>query len=268
MKTTLVCVGIWLGAVCVGAAQTAPAYPYRTVTYLAPGGAVLPGPEGAKFRKEEVFRDSLSGSVRLYDAAGNLKESTPYADIKHQIMLGPHTTFYDNGNVRTKIDFVGNKRQGELLVYYPEGKLKRKETYEADQRKTGECFAPDGSVVAYFPYEVMPSYKGGGTEAFVRAIQMNVRYPAEALRAQTQGRVFVAFTVAASGQVENIKIVKGVSDALDAATIAAVKKLTGVTPGKVDGEPVAVHLTVPITYTITAEPTPFRNEGRGMSNPY
>lgn len=252
------------------AAQVAPTGPTKWVHYIAPDGHVLPGPEGADHRVERDYRDSISGVERIYSASGILKMSTPYAHLARHIKLGPQTTFYENGQLRSKQDFVGNKRNGELVVYYPDGKVKRHETYVADVRQSGDCFAPDGSTVAFTEYEVMPTYQGGGKENIVRAVAANVRYPAEALRAQSQGRVFVAFRVGVNGQVQDIRVVKGVSDALDAAAIAAVKKLGTFTPGTQDGEVVAVSFTVPVTFRITVAPPSYHapNQRSGFGSPY
>ncbi|GAB3846836.1 hypothetical protein GCM10028822_07410 [Hymenobacter terrigena] len=235
-------------------AQSRPTYPYKTVTYIGSDNHVLPGPEGAHHWLEYVYRDSLSGTIRQYSAAGKLQESTPYADMAHLIKLGPKTTFYDNGNVRSKEDFVAAKRNGEFVVYYPEGQVKRRETYVADVRQTGECFAEDGSTVPFYEYTRMPSYKGGGTDKMTRAIAANVRYPDEALRNQIQGRVFVAFEVGLNGEVANAKVVKGLGYGLDEAALNAVKKLTGFVPGQLDGVPVAVSFTLPVIFSISQAP--------------
>jgi len=239
-------------------AQTHPAYPYKTTEYLSKEGKALPGPEGAFQRIERTFRDSLSGAERVYNAAGKLMEMTPYADMEHRVKLGPRTTFYENGQLYTKADYVGANLQGEFVVYYLEGQVKRRETYEAGERKTEACFAKDGSPVPYFPFEVMPVYDKGGNDEIVRAVQMNVRYPVSALKNQEQGRVFVSFVVNATGGVENVQVVKGVSPALDGATVDAVKKLKPFTPGRLDGEPVAVSFTVPVTFKIQEAPRTVR----------
>ena len=231
-------------------AQSHPTYPRKTTEYIGKFGQKLPGPEGAHHRIDRTFRDSLSGNERIYNAAGKLLEITPYADMVHLIKLGPRTTYFETGQLHTKDDYVGAKRNGEFLVYYPEGQLKRREIYVADERKSEACFAKDGSAVPYYPYEVMPVFERGGNEEIVRAIQLNTHYPVQALRNQEQGQVFVSFDVSEVGKVENVRIVKGVSASLDAETIAAVDKLKLFTPGRLDGEPVSVSFTLPITYMI------------------
>jgi protein TonB len=247
------------GSIGISLAQSRQVYPYKTVEYIAADNHVLVGPEGAHHRIERTFRDSLSGTVRMYDAAGRIKEITPYADMAHLITYGVRTTFYESGQMHTKEDLVASKRNGEFVVYYPDGRVKRRETYEANERKTAECFGADGSPVAYFPYEVMPTYRGGGTEKIVQSIQASVRYPAEALRNNVQGRVYVSFRVAPTGEVADMKIVKGLGNGLDEATIEAVKKLSKFNPGLLDGEAVSVSFTVPITYKITQAPLPSPN---------
>ena len=230
--------------------QITPAYPRKTTEYVDEYGQKLPSAEGAHHRIDRTFRDSISGTERVYNAAGKLLEITPYAHIVHRVKLGPRTTYYETGQLHTKDDYVGSKRNGEFVVYYPEGQVKRRETYLADERKSETCFAKDGSPVPYYPYEVMPVYEHGGQDEIVRAIQFNTHYPMQALRNQEQGRVFVSFTVNEVGKLENVRVVKGVSPSLDAETLAAVHKLKPFTPALLDGEPVAVSFTVPITYAI------------------
>ena len=248
-------------------AQSRSSYPYKITEYIDAFGQKLPSEDGAHHRIERTFRDSLSGSEKLYNAAGKLTQITPYADMAHLIKLGPQTTFYETGQLRTKEDFVGAQRNGEFLVFYPEGKHKRREIYMADKRQSGNCFAPDGSPVAFYEYEKMPTYKGGGTNKLTQDIAANVRYPAEALRAQTQGKVFVTFQVGVNGQVEDIKVLKGISAALDAAAIAAVKKLGVFDPGTQDGEPVAVSFTIPVTFSITEAPPIYRSPNQNTGFP-
>lgn len=234
-------------------AQVAPAYPRKEVEFIAADGSMLPSAEGADHRVERTYRDSVSGVKRVYGPKGNLQSSTPYAHLNLGLKFGSQLTFFDDGKVATKIDYVGNKRNGELVSYYSGGQVRRHETYLADVRKTGECFAEDGSPVPFFEFETLPTYKGGGLEKIVRAISGKVHYPAEAIKNEVQGKVFISFVVGVGGEVEDVKVVKGILG-LDAAAVAAVKKLTGVVPGTQDGKPVAMTLIVPVEFVITKMP--------------
>ncbi|PJJ60533.1 energy transducer TonB [Hymenobacter chitinivorans] len=266
----LLAAGILLSLPEAASGQAPRSYPYRTVTYLAPNGAQLPGPEGAGSRIERTFRDSLSGSARHYNAAGKLERITPYA-VMDVLKLGPETTYYDTGQLHTKDDYVGSKRNGEFVVYYPDSKVRRREIYVDDKRQSGECYAPDGSMVPFYEYRTMPLFKGAsmsekaGMNKVLAAVAATLQYPASALRNQTQGQVFVTLTVGPAGEVTGVSLAKSVSPDLDAAAIAAVKRLPAFTPGHVDGVNTGFAFILPINFAITGGstqyPSPMRHRG-------
>lgn len=62
------------------------------------------------------------------------------------------------------------------------------------------------------------------------------------------GKVFVSFVVGPSGTVKEAKVVKGSNGGCNAAVLAAVGKLPRFSPGKQNGRPVAVVLTIPLEF--------------------
>jgi len=97
----------------------------------------------------------------------------------------------------------------------------------------------------------MPELPGGsGTQAIVQAIQSRVSYPPRALQAQIEGRVFVEFAVTATGRVARIRVMKGLVPACDSAVVQAVQRLPRFRPGRVEGKPVWVQFTLPVTFRI------------------
>lgn len=111
--------------------------------------------------------------------------------------------------------------------------------------------APADKVYTYV--EQMPQLPGGGGQAaVVTAIQQHVSYPPRAMRAHAEGRVFVGFTVAASGLVEDVGLVKGFRPDCDSTVVAAVKQLPRFRPGMQAGQAVPVHFTVPVTFRLQA----------------
>ena len=116
---------------------------------------------------------------------------------------------------------------------------------------------PPPTAASLFTYvEEMPQLPGGGfNKAIVEFIQQHLVYPSVAPASRKEGRVFVSFTVAKTGKVRDIKIVKGLSVAYDAAVVAAVQQLPNFTPGMQrfppktgKKQPVDVSFTVPITF--------------------
>jgi protein TonB len=82
-------------------------------------------------------------------------------------------------------------------------------------------------------------------------VQMQVKYPPAALRAQQQGAVYVYFEVAASGAIEHAQIISSAGEALDAEVLRVVQQLPAATvPAKLQGQPVRIFYLMPITFHI------------------
>jgi len=87
---------------------------------------------------------------------------------------------------------------------------------------------------------------GGGNAALVAALQKNIKYPKPTTANPMEGRVVVAITVAADGSIREAKVVKSPRPDCGAAVLAAVQKLPRLVPGKQNGQPVPVVVTVPL----------------------
>lgn len=111
----------------------------------------------------------------------------------------------------------------------------------------GSAPVANAETKVYTYVEQMPQLPtGGGSAAIGAAIRQAI--PAATAGACPGGRVFVAFTVQPDGTVTDAKIVKGLSNACDEATLAAVGKLPRFVPGKQNGRAVAVSFTVPVQF--------------------
>lgn len=238
--------------------------PLKSVEYLDSAHHLLPSAVGAMERVETVYRDSIAGAVRVLYASGKLKSFTPFGHVRHKIRHGGATTWYESGQLHTREEYVAGKLDGERLVYYPDGTLRRKERFVDDKRTAGACLGPDGKPVPYFEYMQMPVYSegDGSNSAVVQAIQRRTNYPEKALALRLNARVFIGFTVNRFGAVTNVRTVKEPSieqiapnlrqafNKMKEAALKAAQNLKPFTPGKLDGENVAVGYTVPITFTV------------------
>lgn len=97
--------------------------------------------------------------------------------------------------------------------------------------------------------EVEPQFPGGESE-MIQFIQQNVSYPEYAREMGEQGTVYVQFVVNTDGEVQNEKILKGVSASLDKEALRVVRKMPNWNPGLQDGEPVRVRYQLPIKFKI------------------
>lgn len=112
--------------------------------------------------------------------------------------------------------------------------------------------APAPPAEAIYTYaEQMPIFRVRGTDSLLTYVQRRVRYPAAAIQAQAQGRVFIGFVVNKLGQVEQAKVVKGVHPALDQEALRVVQALPPwQAPGKQGARPVSVALTIPVAFQL------------------
>ncbi|MCH2235787.1 MAG: energy transducer TonB [Crocinitomicaceae bacterium] len=97
--------------------------------------------------------------------------------------------------------------------------------------------------------EVDPMFPGGEAE-MNKFIQENVEYPQMSIEMGEQGIVYVEFVVNKNGSIEQVKVVRGVSDALDAEAKRVVKTMPRWTPGEQAGKPVRVRFTIPIHFRL------------------
>ena len=99
--------------------------------------------------------------------------------------------------------------------------------------------------------EKMPEFPGG-QQALFRTLGQTVQYPAEAIAKRVEGRVLVSFVVASTGQVQQVKLARGIDPLLDAEALRAVAALPAFVPGRQAGKAVAVSYTLPIIFKLPA----------------
>lgn len=97
--------------------------------------------------------------------------------------------------------------------------------------------------------DTFPEYTGGQS-AMVDKLVAELSYPETAKADSLEGTVFVQFVVNTAGQVEQVKVAKGVRDDLDTEALRVVTQLNSWQPGTKNGEPVNVQYTLPIKFQL------------------
>ena len=90
----------------------------------------------------------------------------------------------------------------------------------------------------------------GGMEALSQYIVDNIRYPEQAKNDSTQGTVFVRFVVESDGSVADAEVLRGIGSGCDEEALRVVKAMPKWKPGRVNGNPVRVQYTLPITFKL------------------
>ena len=112
-------------------------------------------------------------------------------------------------------------------------------------------FTPDASQneKAFDVVEEMPQFPGGPSE-LMKFLAETVKYPEAAEKTGTQGRVIASFIVEKDGSISGAKVVKNVSEELDAEALRVINAMPKWTPGKQSGKAVRVKYTIPITFRL------------------
>jgi TonB family protein len=95
--------------------------------------------------------------------------------------------------------------------------------------------------------EKNPEFKGG-LDAMLNFLKKNIRYPEKAKKSGVQGTVFVQFVVSKTGEISDVKILRGISQECDEEAIRVVKTMPNWTPGQNEGKDVPVMFQIPIKF--------------------
>ena len=101
----------------------------------------------------------------------------------------------------------------------------------------------------FITVEQMPQFPGGDAE-LMRCLQSHMNYPPMAAENNVQGRVVVQFVVDKTGRVGEVKVVRSVDRDLDKEAVRVCKSLPKFTPGRQNGQAVAVWYTLPVTFKL------------------
>jgi TonB family protein len=77
-----------------------------------------------------------------------------------------------------------------------------------------------------------------------------LKYPESAIVKGIQGRVTVEFIIEKDGKVTNVRVVKGVSDELDAEAVKVISASPKWRPGRVKGNKVRTSIAIPVEFKL------------------
>ena len=81
-------------------------------------------------------------------------------------------------------------------------------------------------------------------------MQRTQKYPDMEYEAGIQGKVFVQFVVDKDGSIEEVKVLRAVSDGLDKEALRLVKSMPKWSPGKMGGKPVKCRFNLPVVFKL------------------
>lgn len=193
--------------------------------------------------------DSNRVVQRVFYITGEKLKIDSFSDYTKLILDGRSQQWSKNGQLIKSIDYVNNKFMGKLLTYWENGKRKRIEVYNNDSLISSKCFNKKGKKIEYFPYIIDAEFPGG-LSAMNNFFSSNLIYPDRALNKNIQGKVQVEFRITKSGEVYQIKIKESPREDFGREAIRVVSMMPKWIPAKIDGEPVVMYFTLPISFTL------------------
>lgn len=90
----------------------------------------------------------------------------------------------------------------------------------------------------------------GGMQAFYEYVGKKLKYPAQARRMGTEGKVFVQFVINKDGSISDVVAIKGIGAGCDEEAVRIIQGAPAWTPGKQRGKAVKQRMVLPITFKL------------------
>lgn len=165
------------------------------------------------------------------------------------------TPLYMVDGVETEIDVIPTNI-GSVTFIYAEDAVKR---YGEERGRFGALeittrtlqeMARETEDPPFIVAETMPLFEGGDLLKFRQWLQTQVRYPAEALKKQIEGRVVCSFVVERDGSVSNIMALQSPDRLLTDEVRRVLANSPRWTPGMQKGKTVRVKYIVPVDFRL------------------
>lgn len=205
----------------------------RVITKWAPDTQPVP-------EQVTAYWDS-TGRQLVKDGNGQTVYHTNEKSLTH---TSQRTDFVEQGM------YANNFKQGVWTGRYADGSYSYEEQYDKGVNLGGKAQTAGSAEVQYKAFEQQAEFKGG-MQALGKFLAQNLRYPPDAQRSRVQGRVIVGFVIGIDGDVEDVKVEKGLGFGTNEEAERVVKASTGQwTPGTKRGRKVPVKFRLPINFSV------------------
>lgn len=159
-----------------------------------------------------------------------------------------HNTEKDTQGI---IDFENMERELEYIYNFTVALANTNMTLTFRQAESNKKTEED-DIVPYFDCDQRPQFFGSSDPRhFLREwVYQYLKYPGSALQQGIQGTVMVEFVIEKDGKVTGVRVLKGVSDELDAEAIKVVSASPKWKPGKVSGNKVRSSISLPVEFRL------------------
>ena len=183
-----------------------------------------------------------------YSMDGEIKEKIWYANYAKRKKTLVKRQYFRSGKLRSETIYYGKKwNSRDFIVYYENGKVRRKDSYSKGKFISGTCWNENGEIEDYYPFEVGPKFPGG-KEALYSYIQLYMsQYN---IPANVKGqKVTLKFAIQPDGSISNLEMISGTKNPeVNYWVTKTIMDMPNWSPAKQDGKPVKVTRVIPITF--------------------
>ena len=215
--------------------------------------------EGVDAKQYQLLLIKKAVGTRLYSMANSfnhsslkkritmmLKEkSNPWARVKYLYVLplaALAVSAFARPEVSAVADELSSAKVNDLVASMKTNQL------ETASVAVKDTLTPDEPV--FEVVEQMPEFPDGGMAGLMEYFKKNLRYPEEAKKAGTQGRVVVQFLINKNGAISDASVLRSVDRLLDAEAVRLVRSMPKWKPGMQKGKAVTVKYTVPVLFKL------------------
>ena len=200
----------------------------------------------------KFFRDGDNLVVSYWNSVSYFKEDwgkQESADIKNEMIINP------DGKIISLKELETKNFSSYTVLTVPDSL--GEETGYADPGTETESEKPsdnnqalyEGKLYDLGTVDESPEFPGG-QNAFGKFLGSNIRYPISARENNIQGKVYIGFVVEKSGELTDLKIIKGIGGGCDEEALRVLRNSPPWKPGKAEGKAVRTSYTFPVTFQI------------------
>lgn len=199
---------------------------------------------GTLTRTEEYSTDSIPITV-FYDETGKKLSEGVLIDDKR---YGEWKFYTRNGELIYRNHYDYGLLNGEVIGYYVDGHIRKREYYCYETKISGECYDDNGNVI---PYYDEPDIRSPIPEYDISEyLYEHLEYPKGARIKKISGKVVIGFFVNIDGSISGTRVIQGIGGGCDAESLRLVDHMPNWKPGTINGRKAKVFKTLTIEYRL------------------
>lgn len=162
--------------------------------------------------------------------------------------FGSYKSYHPDGTLCMEGNYENGEKAGLWIGYFTNKKKYFEETYKKGILTSGISYDSLGNKYNYKELEQIGSFIGGQSQMY-NFLSKHIKYPAEALAKNIEGRVLLSFTLEANGSVSEINIVSSPDHSLTREAVRVLLLMNDQwIPGRSRGQAIKTRYNLPVAF--------------------